>query len=233
MKSKSVAIRDVEIRTWPQRTDLLVIDPYQAQVIAYFPCLEPAPGKVADFSCGYDSRAKRALLQVSCDQEYLQKHFILQEEVQLRAISDVRELLEAILQDYDLSLDKIEMPQLRAALKSLSQLPNEKLYTFLCDWHDIVELHLPGGSSAEDPGAWVWRAHPDKGCHFHYLATGLEKDVSNEQDHKEAYKMFKHLVDVPLRHFSFGHALRWLYFSKTEFADQEEFELRALKEAGY
>ena len=232
---RSVAVRDVEVRTWPQRTDLLIIDPYEALAIAHYPLVNPAPGKVADLTCGYEERARRAIEQLEADQQYLRSHYQVPdaEDVKLRAMPDVRQLMSEVLAQHDVTLDDLEMPALRATLKKLSEEPTSRLYELLCDWHDVVERHLPAGHTARDPQSWVHRARPDDGYHFHYLATGAtSRDQATPEDSDDAYVLFRDLVDVELEHFSFGHALRWLYFHLTEFSAYKPFGMRALAQAG-
>lgn len=233
MSERGITVRDVEVRTWPQRTDLLIIDPREALIIAHFPLLDPASGKVADLTSDYAERSRRAIEQTEAGQEYLRSHYDIDDEtVTLRAQQDVRRLMSELLAEYELTLADLEFPRLQETLLELRKQPLERLYALLCEWHDVVERHLPAGYTERDPDSWVHRAVPD-GHHFHFLAAGLSSRANaSHEDTDDAYLLFRDLIDVELIHFSFGHALRWLYFHLTEFSAYHPFRLRALIEAG-
>ena len=232
---QSMTVRDVEVRTWPERSDVLVIDIQRAIVITHFPLVEPGPGKVADPTCDYTERARRAIRQMELDQEFLQEYFDIEEEhiIKLTVNDDSRQRIDDLLSEYGLSLDKVAMANVRKTLTKLFEMDSDQLFKLLCDWYDVVERHYPAGSVAREQDSWVHRATPEASCHFHYLAAGLtDRAAADEDDTEDAYVVFQELVDVPLRNFTFGHALRWVYFHKTEFADRTPWELQALLEAG-
>jgi hypothetical protein len=222
MPTAGLVFRDVEVRTWPQRTDLLVIDPEDTLVLAYFPFLDPGPGKVANLHCGYQERARRALTQLQAAQEYLCGHYRVREHLCLRANTNVRERLDKLLREHGLDLETVEWPQLPSTLERLRVREATQLYALLCDWHDLAELYMPAGYSGFNPESWVHLAQPENCHYFHHL--------SGDTDDEEAYALFRRETDVDLAHFDFGLVLRWAYFHATEFADREPFILRALSE---
>jgi hypothetical protein len=229
---RSIVVRDVEVRTWPLRADLLVIDPGEALALAYFPLKDPGIGKVADLHCGYAARCARALAQLEADQYYLRGHYGVgeDEDVCLRALTRPRASMNEILGEHGLDLNAVELPALAATLTMLRERESSELYELLRDWHDVAEMNTPRGHSARDVDSWLARARPHNNYHFHYLATGLSRASASADEDTEAYLLFRQLIDTDLAHFSLGLALRWLYFAATEFAAYQRFPLRALNE---
>ena len=223
-----VTFRDVEVRTWPERPDLLIVDGAGAAVLAqYLQFEEDDPfarsGDLFDPSASFEDRARSAIRAIENDQPFLQSHFDTDESVCLRLDRTGRGRLETLLGEYGLKLSDTDLRALGQTEQRLRQMPAEDLYRLLCDWHDLVDRRYPAGSSVADPGSWVHRARPDDCHHFHYLAG---------DDPAEAERLFEQLINVGLRDFSFGMLIRYVYFSQAEFPAMERFPLRALNEAG-
>ena len=139
--------------------------------------------------------------------------------------------MEELLGDHELGLAELEFPRLEATLEMLRARPPGELYRLLCEWHDVVECHMPAGYTQLYPNSWVHRAAACRE-HFRHLVSGTGGGPTlTVREEADAHTLFRQMVDVDLAHFSFGHALRWVYFQGTEFADCEPFALQALSEA--
>jgi hypothetical protein len=231
MSDNTLTVREVEVRTWPERTDVLVIDLQRAIVLAHYPLREgEVTGTVHDWTASYDDRAAIALRALERDQEYLQMHYdVVDAEIKLRDVAVVRERQDRLLSDYQLNLNRISFPSVPAVVQQLQEMPVDDLYHLLVDWYDVVERHYPAGSAALNPESWVHRAAPDQAFHWLYLASGEEDcAAADPETNDEAYDLFTSLVDVDLDAFNFGHVIRWVYFHRTEFSVREMPELRAL-----
>lgn len=227
--ARDVTFRDIEIRTWPERSDLVVIDVAGAVVLAQYLQFEPGDpfarsGDLFDPAAPYDRRCRAAIAAIENDQEFLQRHFDTEEAVCLRIDRSGRERLEVLLGEYGLRLRDTDLRALPATAKTLREMDLQRLYHLLCDWHDMVDRRYPAGSSQTDPESWVHRARPGGCLHFHYL--------SGDQGEDSAWELFCDLIDVPLRDFSFGMLLRYVYFLRAEFPERESFPLKAFADAG-
>lgn len=228
----SIVFREVEIRTWPERSDLLVIDLAHAVAIAHYP-LQELPGPLFDPLAPYEERAAQAVESLEGDQDYLRAHFSVapDHEVKLQPVRETRARIESLLADYGLRLDDTSLTDSERLLAKLDELSLDDLYELLCDWHDVVERHYPAGSSRMDERSWVHRAQPSSCYHWRYLACGLDpENEGNPDEQEEAYELFRSLIDVALENLTYGHLLRYAYFHRAEFPRRERFELRALAE---
>lgn len=230
---ESTAVREVEVRTWPERTDCLVIDVYGAELLTHFYLRDDRSSAAWNPLAGYEDRKADALCRTEMLQDDLRRYFELDDDhtVKLEATPTVRERYGKLLEEHGLSLDSVELCNLKETVVALKKLPLLELYTLLCDWHDVVERHYPAGQSYRDPASWVHRAHPEVAVHHFYLATGEEQqfEVGSEEE-IEAYRQFVDLVDVDLAHLSFGHVIRWVYFHRSEFPERPLPALRAARE---
>lgn len=234
MSAGSVVVRDVEVRTWPECIDLVVIDQSRALALAYYPIDdEDTISPICDPRASYERRARAALNALEQDQEFLQAHFELDSDhnVRLHPTDQVRERIAELLGGFGLQMQDIALPELRVGVDKLNGLDPDRLYELLCDWHDTVERHYPAGSSQLDETSWVHRARPSDCYQHHYLAAGIEtrEGVTPEQT-DVAYELFKSLIDVPAKDLKFGHVLRWVYFHRVEFPERDPFALRALQD---
>ena len=233
-QTKVITVKDVEIRSWPQRADVVVIDVNGARVVAHYPLNDPRPYVIWDPKAPYAERAAYALELLEDEQEYLRACFGSDagEFVKLKPTPVVRERIAELLGEYDLTLDEIAFTLLRPALRKLAGMEIERVHALMCDWFDAVERHYPAGSARQDADSWVHRAAPDRACHHLYLACGVEdRAQATPEQMQAAYALFRELIDQEITHFTFGHALRWLYYHRTEFAGVSPFELRAFADA--
>jgi hypothetical protein len=225
-EANSVTFIDVEVRTWPQRTDLLVISRDSAETLARFLPEGEAPAN--NPLMPYKTRCAAAIQMLSADQDYLQATTVTKDAIVRLTVNDeARSIVQHILQEHALTLESVELNHVRSVSDKLWAMPLEELYEFLCDWHDVVELHMPAGSSAAKPTSWVHRAAPARASHYHQLSLGSEEHA-NVEELEEAYEFFQDCVDVILEEFTFGHLLRHVYFHRTEFPMCQPFELGAL-----
>lgn len=202
----------VDVRSWPERTDVLVVDPKQAVALAHFPLDPLCDGPLWDPSASYELRAQAALDILADDGEYLQASFHSGgEAVDLSLDLSGRDRIEEILAPAGLSLDQIDFDKLEAVEEKLLQLDLETLFSLVCDWHDVVERRYSKGSSLADKTSWAARSLPDDCYLYHYL-------VGDNSSDQEAYDLLAELNDVDLSDFSFGYLLRWVYYSRAEFA---------------
>jgi hypothetical protein len=232
---QEIRVCEVEVRSWPERADLVVIDYRRAVVLAHYPLSDPRPYVVWDPKAPYQERADTALSFLEEDQSYLRAHFDAPEThlVKLHATPSVRQRIQELLADYDISLADIAFSHIRQGLAVLAAQDSERLYELLCDWYDTVERHYPAGSARSDSRSWVVRAAPGRAVHHHYLAAGIENRVdAAAEDTEAAYEIFQQLIDVDLTELTFGHLLRYVYYHRTEFAEIAPFEPRALVQAG-
>lgn len=226
--TKSLTVADIEVRTWPERCDVMVIDINAAVLLAHYP-LRPQviPGTVHDWKASYEERMRDVIEALETDQEYLQMHFDSTDEIKLRPTSVVRERQDTLLGKYGLSLKAISFDNLSSAITKLEELDINDLFHLFCDWQDIVDRHYPAGSLLADKSSWVHRASPSNPSHWKFLVTGsTETDDENVED--DAYSLFVELVDVELESFSFTNVLRWVYFHRTEFPNRQMTPLKAL-----
>lgn len=227
-----ISFRDVEVRTWPERTDVLVIDPGSVFLLAQYDLQEgdddmKGKGPLFDPTVPYEKRSLLAIHAVEQDQEGLRRYFLLEEEsVCLRRADAPRQRLEETLTEYGLSLDEVELERIDSLQRKLEEMPIGYLWWLLCDWHDVAERHYPAGTSAADPWSWLQRSRPEECRHFHLLASSMEKEATDE----EAYKEFTDIVDTPLSKFSLGVFLRWIYFHRAEFPDRPIPQMSCLQE---
>jgi hypothetical protein len=225
--------RPVEVRSWPERTDVMVLDAQRPHAIAIFPLQDNRLAPAWDPFAPYEARAADAIQRSESDQDMLASYYELTdgETVCLIPSLDRREKLDVLLNRYGLGLNEVEMPHLMELVRNFKSMPIDQLYAFLCDWHDVVEKDLPAGTSALKSESWVKRAAPEKRCHFHYLVTGIDdREAMTEQATESAYAEFLMLVDVEVEHFSLGSLIRWIYFHRTEFRGTGLPMLQAVKE---
>ncbi|WP_217924715.1 hypothetical protein [Miltoncostaea oceani] len=212
----SVVLRHVEVRTWPERPDVLVIDQDRAVALAHFRLDDIPPGAegdpVFDLSRPFEERAASALRHVESDQEVLKLHFEAdpQFSVHLACTPEPRASLDLLLGEYGLSLDAVEIGQPAMLLRRLNELSDEALWSLLADWYDRAERRYPPGTSRQEPGSWVHRAHPDRADHFTSMAGG-DRDLAAE--------IFREMIDVAPGDLRLYPLLQWVFFSRTEFAD--------------
>lgn len=214
-----VVTRCLEVRTWPQRVDVFLIDPPTNITLAHFPLDSEFQGPVFDPLAPYEERAADALKRLEKDQSSLRWHYGLDCEVRLGLDGDMRAVLSETLGAYDLELSALRLDSLCADPYWLEHLGIDQLFCVLCDWIDVAERHYPVGStlSVREPNHWASRSRPDTARHFHALA-GVDKPEDASDDN--AYALFCAMVDAPLSQFSFGMLLRWLYYHLTEFSDR-------------
>lgn len=233
MAGESTAVREVEVRTWPERTDCLVIDVYGAELLTHFYLRDDRDSPAWDPTATYEERKADALCRTEMLQDDLRRYFELEDDhtVKLEATTTVRDRYGKLLEEHGLSLESVELNNLKETVVALKKLPLIDLYTLLCDWHDVVERHYPAGQSYRDPQSWVHRAHPEVAVHHFYLATGREEQYETGSDEEiEAYRQFVDLVDVDLSHLSFGAVIRWVYFHRSEFPARTMPALRSARE---
>lgn len=225
---------EIEIRTWPERSDVLVIDVERAQpLMQYESDPERTDDPLFDVFAAPADRAAAAIKVMERDQDYLKAHFRSDEDVELVEATDPRENIRALLLGHGLDLDGLTLRNLPAIADYLRARPAEDLYKLLVDWHDVVERHYPQGASYEDPTSWVHRSAPGNCVIFHHQAAGIERlDSSDEDVDEKAYEMFRRLIDQPLSDYSLGFFLRWVYFHMVEFPGVEPFLPIAWQEAG-
>ena len=230
----------VEVRTWPEQTDLMVIAENEAKLLGHYPLLfDPArdgvkPSPIYDPFASFDERAEAAIAALESDQPFLAAHFNSPSAICLDLSTAARDLQSEILTRYGLDHGVIELGSLREAELVLDGLELEQVFALLVEWHDVVELHYPPGASVADPESWVHRAAPANSHLFHNLSQNLEQSSSDAAELAEAYEFFRILCNPSLAEFSFGSFLRWHYYHRSEFAavgKTERFELRALAEA--
>lgn len=226
-------IREVDIRTWPERSDVVVIDVKSAIVLAQFPYLDPEPGKVADLSAEFQERAARAIEQVELHQDVLQGHYGVGEDivVRLKPTLKVRAIVNSALESHGITLEETKVKNLENLMDKLETMPVTELFGLVCDWFDVVERRYPSGSAAREEMEWVSRSEPSRSVQFHYLAHGLEdRKEATEDQTLAAQEFFRFLIDVQIEEFNLGHILRWVYYHRTEFDNIPRFELTALND---
>lgn len=233
-ETNQLVIREVEVRTWPQRSDLLVIDPQNGYTLAHYPLQEDNRRSPAwDPFSPIEARAKDAAARTEIHQDFLRLYYELapSAEVKLVPTTGIRRRMGELLGQYDLTLADIELSSLESAAKRLAAMELDALYELLCGWHDAFELFYPIGASKLDPMSWIHRATPDSCALLLYLSSGKESYQEAKSDEvEEAYALFRRLVDLELERFTFGHLLRWLYFHRAEFPDRPPFRLAVFKE---
>lgn len=225
---RSVLVRHVEVRSWPERPDIMIIDQERAMELAHY-SLEDIPEWVEADDPIFDPlqpwavRARHALRALEADQERLTLHFEVDQEfeVRLSPAPEPRRSSEAILREHGLSLDDVELARIEKAIATMQAMPITELWALMADWYDRMERRYPAGTSRAEPRSWVHRAHPDRADHFTHLADG-DRDLARE--------LYQEAVDLPVAEFSLYPVIQWVYFGRTEFAGEQPFALSALEE---
>lgn len=220
------SFRQVEVKTWPERSDVLVVDFERSWVIAHYAHDDV---KFLDADSNYQARVKQAILALEQDQEYLSAFYGIDDLIRLKASGKNRSLIESVLNLHGMTLDMVAFDQMDEVAAFIKNMSVEQQYHLMLDWHDMIERHVPRGTTLQDKSSWAHRASPASAFHFHYLALGLETNQATEIEQKEAHSLFKTLIDVPIENVTLGHLIRWVYFHSTEFQDQEPFTMRAFK----
>lgn len=222
-----VIVRYVEVRSWPERTDVVVIEPARAIAMAHYRLDEQPLGTayspIFDPRAPWATRADAAMRSLEENQAFLGAVFETDDEafIRLEPSEQPRADLERILTAYGLSLADVDVPNLACALRLVARMPVEQLWELIADWYDRVERRYPPGTARASTESWIHRAHPDVASHFTHLAGG---------DRGAALEIFREEVDVPMGEFGLYPALAWIYFFRTEFAGEQPFRLRALDE---
>jgi hypothetical protein len=211
----------IDVRTWPERTDVIIVDPAMMTVLAQYPLDPVCEGPIWDICAPYKERANAAKEALLEDPEYLAASFHSGgEKVELIIDTSLRTRMDVLLKGAGLDLSQIEFGKIKNAETKLRNLEIKKLFNLLCAWHDVVERrHLGGASSSQ---SWTERSHPDN-CHLYcYLIAGVDNaHAINDEEKEEAFLLLSELNDVDIKDLTFGHILRWIYYSRTEFSDLE------------
>lgn len=216
-----VVFHDVEVRAWPERADLVVIDYWSAELLAQYLPMEGIESPITDLTLPYERRSALAIRSIERDQDFLKNHFLTEDAVCLKLVDDSRKRLDTLLGEHGLTAGDSDFSSLEATGEKLEAKSTEDLFALLLDWHDVIERRYPAGSSMLDPTSWVQQAKPDVAKHF---ASLVQTD-----DLQAAYDLFVSLVNVSRKDFSFGLFLRWIYFHRTEFSDFAAEPLLALR----
>lgn len=219
-------MRYLEVRSWPERADIVVVDRANGEAMAHYDLMdvptELAQSPLFDVNASWQDRAKHALHELETDdQELLRIHFGLDEDAPLHLAVDPepRERLAQVLQDHGLSLADVEFSNTIQLIERLERMSVHDLWALMSDWYDVCARRYPAGISRREPESWVHRAHPDRSEHYSHISRG---------NRETAWALFKDQVDLPLANFSLYELICWVYFSRTEFADHEPFGLQAL-----
>lgn len=215
--SELVVVRHVEVRSWPERIDVVVIDQERAVALSHY-SLEDVPGwartdPVFDPLAPFAERCRSALHGLEQDQERLCLQFETppQFAVSLACTDEPRASLDRLLGTYGLSLEAVELANLAGLVEHLNGLDVERFWELLCDWFDRVERRYPAGTSRQEQAPWTARSHPSRADHFHHMADG---------DDEVAYEMYREAIDLPLADLTLHVLLQWIYYARTEFAER-------------
>lgn len=228
--------REIEIRTWPETVDVLVIDVASATLLAHYemdPDRDDSP--LFRATAAHDERAAEAIRVTQRDQDLLKKlfHAAGEDDIELVEARQPRESIGRLLLVHGLNLESLSLQDLPRIGAELGARDPEEIYRMLVDWNDVVERHYPQGSSYEDEGSWVHRATPENCINFHYQVAGVEDlAASDKKTDEDAYELFLRLTDRPLSEYSFGFFLRWVYYHMVEFPGVEPPTPLAWREAG-
>jgi len=223
--SDDVTVRYVEVRSWPERTDVVAIEPARAIALAHYRLDEQPLGvgysPIFDPRGPWATRADAALRSLEENQPFLHVCFDVDGDgfIRLEPAEQPRADLEGILTTYGLSLKDVEVPNLACALRLVARMPVVDLWELIADWYDRVERRYPPGTARAATESWIHRAHPDVAEHFTALAGG---------DAAAGLDLFREEVDVPMGEFGLYPALMWIYGFRTEFSGVQPFRLRAL-----
>lgn len=215
--TESVVVRHVEVRTWPERIDVVIIDQERAMALSHY-ALDDIPdwstdNPAFDPMVGFAERCASALRGLEKDQERLRMQFETPPQfmVALACTDEPRASLGRLLGLYGLSLDAVELCNLAGLVEHLNGMVPEAFWELLCDWFDRVERRYPAGTSRTENAPWTERSHPSRADHFHHLADG---------DGEVAYEMYRDVIDVPLSDLTLHVLLQWVYYARTEFSDR-------------
>lgn len=214
--SEMIAVRHVEVRSWPERSDVLVIDQDQAIALSHYR-LDDIPGWAADdpvfdISAPYAARCESALRDLERDQERLILHFGLPRHatVRLACTAEPRASLERLLVDHGLNLALVELSEPGRLVDALTGMDERVLWHLVADWFDRAERRFRPGTGRQQASPWVMRSHPDRADHFHHLSDG---------DTGWAYESYRDTIDVPAAEVRLHHVLQWALYARTEFAE--------------
>jgi hypothetical protein len=216
-----IVFYDVEVCAWPERGDLLVIDPSGKELLAQYLPMADIKSDIVDIYLPYEKRAAHALRSLENDQDLLRNYYLTDDAVCLRLENSQRKRIAELLGKYNLSLSDSDFDALAKTKEILNDMKIDDLFSLLVDWHDLVERRMPFGTSYSDQSSWVHRAAPGVERHFSLLVDRKDEDMP--------YELFSMLVDVAKEEFSFGLFLRWLYFHRTEFRQHRAERPKALR----
>lgn len=226
----------VDCSTWPERSDVVVSSPEGATW--RFP-LATGTGAVFDPLAPARLRITDALARIEREQHSLRR--VLRAvggnnvgRVRLYEVGRVRlyerasrsSVIERALGYLGLEHGEVEIAALPALLPRLEQLPIPMLYGMAVRWYELVERANRGAQGSD---SWIYRAHPERRCHFHDLAG---RSGNPGRDEERAYRLFLELLDVPAAQCTFGLLLRFVYFQRSEFPERPRRVPRALVELG-
>jgi hypothetical protein len=226
-------VRDVEVRSWPECTEIKVFADAWDEPVEHYPFLneQPLPPRL-DPLAPYRERAADALRTLEASyQDRLRTVFDLDEQATVRLHADEynREVIADLLGRYGLTLDDVELTKIDNLIGSFYDLRLDELFQLFVDWADIVEEREPEGAASTD--LWLENSNPDRACHYLMTTAGLSShSQASEEQRVAAYQALYAEVDVPLADFSLGALLRWVYYHRSEFPDCEPFELAAVEE---
>lgn len=207
----------IEIRTWPQRTNVAAIDVNRAVVIAEYP-IKPqhAQGAVFNALASYEDRASHAVSLLESDQEFLRHAFHEDEdEIELEIHPGARVYIDRVLAKHDLEISDLDISNTREMITHLDSLNLNELFGFLVDWYDVIETHRDFGISVNSPDPWVERSRPGSCFLFHYMNDGCASPPDTPDP--AALDLMMMTLDVADEDYTFGHLLRWAYYTRGEF----------------
>jgi len=218
----TVAIKEVAVRGWPERTTLQVIDIAAASELFCYDVLKldsSDPIFSPKFSAA--EREQAALDHLALNQDILLRHYGYPQGalVRLELDGEPKLRLERVLRAHDLTLDGVEFSRCDAVLDYLNKIPIDNLWDLYCDWWDVAERHYPIGSARAQHPRWFRHATPSVANYWAGLAGG---------DSERALQMFREYVDQPLERINFMLVIQYAYFLRTEFSQKSRFPLRAL-----
>lgn len=221
----------VDVKTWPERADTLVVDARSGRPLVHFPLRYDRGSPVCNILAPRQARIVDALERAEFDQSALRGFLGIPAGKRIRLYErGVRAgLIEFALLPAALSVEQVEFADARTLERELAARSLEQLHQAVVGWFECIERNGDRGSAARIAQGRLHRADPEHPFHepyFHSLAEPFTGEQAIDDD--SAYRLCRELVDVPLELFSLKQLLWRAFFCRSEFPERTPFPLRAL-----
>src|SRR5581483_350677 len=161
----------VDVKTWPERADTLVVDARSGRPLVHFPLRYDRGSPVCDILAPRTARIVDALERAEFDQSFLRGFLGLSPGRRIRLYErGIRTgLIEHALLPAALSLEQVEFAGARTLERELAGRPLEQLHQTVVGWFECVERGGDAGAAARIGQGRLYRADPEHPFHEPYF----------------------------------------------------------------